>query len=595
MLSKYLPVQKKFRYFFYFLDYLGYRLFVAFFLSIMVGMLDGIGLALFIPLLSLVLQGETSTDPGDQVSLLVIDYLGIPPDLVTILGLIFFFFILKGIAKYLEGYVRVRYQQYFIRRIRIRNIDLLDLYDYQRFVRSDVGRIQNSFTGEVERISNAFRFYFKAFQYGVLVAVYVVLAFVSDAVFSFIVAIGGIGINFIFKVLYRKTKFFSRKITGQNHLFQGMMIQRVSLFTYLKTTGLNRLYSNRLKSSVFSLEHLQLRLGHIDAVLGALREPLTILVVVLAIYLQVVFLEDKASLVILSLLLLYRALTFFMGMQEQWNFFLGLSGSLDEMEEFSKELSGAKESEGKQKYQGFSDKLELKNIDFHYQDKIILRKINLEIHKNETIALIGESGAGKTTLMHLISGLVRPSRGIYLSDGYPVASFKKSDFRQRIGYIPQDPAIFNDTVFNNVSLWSTKDTWSLRRFHDVIKRASLGKFLDELPEQEDTLLGNNGINLSGGQKQRICIARELFKQVDILLLDEATSALDSKTEKLVQHNIDNLKGQLTIVVIAHRLATIKNTDRAVLLKEGRIHAVGPFEELVKTSPEVMEMTALQNL
>lgn len=523
------------------------------------------------------------------------DYLGIEPDLGNILGLIFIFFALKGIAKFLEGYVRVLYQQYFMRQIRISNINLLNTYNYESFAKSDIGRIQNTFTGEVERINNAFRFYFKAFQYGVLVLVYVVLAFISDPVFSILVAVGGVATNYIFKLLYKKTKMLSRKITTENHLFQGMMIQRVSFFKYLKTTGLNPVYSRRLKDTVYTLERLQLKLGTVDSVLGALREPLIILIVIIAIYLQTIFISNAAGLVILCLLLLYRALTFFMGMQEHWNFFLGLSGSLDNMENFTVELSGKKELDGDKNFPGFREELELQNVGFHYDEKRILKEVDIRIKKNEVIAIVGESGSGKTTLMNIISGLLFPTEGKYLVDGTEVVEYERNSFQRCIGYIPQDSIIFNDTIFNNVTLWAEKNKENMERFRNVITEASMAAFVNEQPGVEETLLGNNGINLSGGQKQRICIARELYKKVQLLLMDEATSALDSKTEAAIQQNIDQLRGHFTIVVIAHRLATIKNADRIYVLQEGRIQDAGQFEELLENSPQFREMIELQNL
>lgn len=561
----------------------------------MVGFLDGIGLALFIPLLKLVIDEEVTTAGEDRISTIVVDYLGIEPDLGNILGLIFIFFALKGIAKFLEGYVRVLYQQYFMRQIRISNINLLNTYNYESFAKSDIGRIQNTFTGEVERINNAFRFYFKAFQYGVLVLVYVVLAFISDPVFSILVAVGGVATNYIFKLLYKKTKMLSRKITTENHLFQGMMIQRVSFFKYLKTTGLNPVYSRRLKDTVYTLERLQLKLGTVDSVLGALREPLIILIVIIAIYLQTIFISNAAGLVILCLLLLYRALTFFMGMQEHWNFFLGLSGSLDNMENFTVELSGKKELDGDKNFPGFREELELQNVGFHYDEKRILKEVDIRIKKNEVIAIVGESGSGKTTLMNIISGLLFPTEGKYLVDGTEVVEYERNSFQRCIGYIPQDSIIFNDTIFNNVTLWAEKNKENMERFRNVITEASMAAFVNEQPRVEETLLGNNGINLSGGQKQRICIARELYKKVQLLLLDEATSALDSKTEAAIQQNIDQLRGHFTIVVIAHRLATIKNADRIYVLQEGRIQDAGQFEELLENSPQFREMIELQNL
>jgi len=168
-------------------------------------------------------------------------------------------------------------------------------------------------------------------------------------------------------------------------------------------------------------------------------------------------------------------------------------------------------------------------------------------------------------------------------------------FQKRIGYITQEPVIFDGTIFNNVTFWDEKTPDSLKRFHDALGQASILDFVLEQPDAENSRLGNNGINLSGGQKQRISIARELYKDIDFLFMDEATSALDSETERAIQENIDELKGQFTIIIIAHRLSTIKNADRVVMLRNGCIEHIGSYPDLIQQSATFKRMVELQEL
>ena len=582
------------QYFSYFYNYLGYRLLITFFVSLFVGLLDGVGLALFIPLLKLVATSAEGAG-DDTVSQLVVGYLQIQPTLQNILLLIFVFFALKGIAKFIEGFIRVRYQQFFMRKIRISNIDLLNSYDYRKFVKADVGRIQNTFTGEVGKVNSAFKYYFKAFQYGVLVFVYVSMAFLADPVFSFMVVTGGVLTNFMFTFLYKRTKYLSRKLTSQNHIFQDLLIQKVAFFKYLKTTGLNIPYSQKLKRNIRTLEGLQRKIGIVDSLLAALREPVVVLIIVVAIYLQVVFFDQDVGLILLSLLLLYRSLTFFMAMQEQWNFFLGVSGSIENMEKFSRELESGREANGNAVFQGLQHQLKLENVSFKYDGKEVLSNIDLEIERNKTVALVGESGSGKSTLMSIIAGLLPPTKGSYFIDEVNVADLDRKSLSRNIGYVSQDVNIFNDSIYNNVTFWAEESAKNQEKFLKAIKKAAIFDFIKGLPEEEKTLLGNNGINLSGGQKQRLAIARELFKEVDLLLMDEATSALDGETEATIQQNIDQLKGKLTIIIIAHRLATIKSSDKIVVLKNGKVKALGNYKELMGLSRDFQEMIEFQNL
>ena len=588
-----------FHYLSYFYGYLRYRIFIAFGISLLVGLLDGIGLALFIPLFKVITadsNAEVVGDNQDFISDLVINQLGITPNLLNIFLLIFVFFSLKGVAKFIESFTRIIYQQYFMRKIRISNIDLLNRYDYKNFLKTDTGRIQNTFSGEVNRVNTAYIYYFKSVQFGVLVLVYVSLAMGSDWKFTLLVVVGGILINFIYKVLYKRTKYFSKKLTFQSHIFQNLLVQKIHLFKYLKATGLNDLYGEKLKTNIIGIEGLQRRMGLVDALLGAIREPLTILVVFGAIFLNMYFFDEVAGSILLSLILLYRGITFFMAMQEQWNLFLGTSGSLDNMQSFTEELKRGRERNGTEIFKGFKEKLRLKDLSFEFgSGKKVLQDIDLTIHKNETLAIVGESGAGKSTLLNIISGLLLPGSGSYLIDNTPVEQLELHSFKKHIGYIVQDATIFNDTIYNNISFWAPKTPENYRRFLKAIEKAAISDYIMNLPQKEDSLLGTNGINISGGQKQRLSIARELYKEVDFLLMDEATSALDGETESLIQHNINLLKGHFTIIIIAHRLATIKNADRIVLMKDGSISAIGSFEELMETSKEFRGMVQLQNL
>jgi subfamily B ATP-binding cassette protein MsbA len=167
------------------------------------------------------------------------------------------------------------------------------------------------------------------------------------------------------------------------------------------------------------------------------------------------------------------------------------------------------------------------------------------------------------------------------------------NYRKRFGYITQEPVIFNDTIFNNVTLWASKSPENIIRFDKAVQLASMSQFMNELPDQEDTRLGDNGLLVSGGQKQRISIARELFKDVDVLIFDEATSALDSETECLIQDNIDMLMGRFTIVIIAHRLSTIRKADVITLMSKGKVVQSGDFKALLSSNHQFKRMVELQ--
>jgi len=195
-------------------------------------------------------------------------------------------------------------------------------------------------------------------------------------------------------------------------------------------------------------------------------------------------------------------------------------------------------------------------------------------------------------LINLITGILSPTKGQVIVDEIDLENIKKSSYQSRIGYITQEAVIFNDTIFNNVSFWDEPTAVNQLRFDEALRKAAIYDFVDGLPQKGSAMLGSNGINISGGQKQRISIARELYKEIDFLLMDEATSALDSETEKTIKDNIARLHGKYTIIIVAHRLSTVKNADVIVLLQKGKIIATGNFESLLK-NPLFEKMVQLQ--
>ena len=559
--------------------------------------MDGFGLAMFIPLLQMVdpENSNASTEMGNMSFLPeFFNKIGLPLTMMTVLGIIFFFFAVKGIIKFFEGYTRAVFEQQFILKIRLQNINGLSRFGYNHFINADVGRIQNTFSGEVEKVKMAYRSYFMALQYAVFVFVYMALAFFSNPNFAVLVIVGG-GLSSLFiQQLKKQTKKLSFQITEDSHRFQGLLIQKVSAFKYLKSTGLMKRYADKLIKTNAEMNHAQKKMGVLAAILASVREPMVILIVLASIVVEVNYFHQSIGVLIFTLLLFYRALISLTGMQNFFNLFFNGAGSLQNMTTFNKELKEGKEKDGAKDFTGFKQALTLQEFSFSYQDHHILKNISLEIPKNETIAIVGESGSGKTTLVNIITGLLKPTQGSVNIDGTDLTQLKMSTYQNKIGYITQEAVIFNDTIFNNVSFWDAPTADNMKRFEAALQKASIYDYVMTLPLRENEMLGNNGINISGGQKQRISIARELYKNIDFLFMDEATSALDSETEREIKEQIDQLKRQYTIIIIAHRLSTIRNADRIVLLHQGAVAAIGSFDQL-KQHPMFEKMVQLQGL
>src|SRR5690606_27858379 len=360
-----------------------------------------------------------------------------------------------------------------------------------------------------------------------------------------------------------------------------------------KSTNYFSRFSVKLKDVINQSEILNRKMGVYSAITLSVREPIIICIVAMVIYLQVTLMGGSLTSIILSLLLFYRALSYLMLIQNFWQNFIQNIGAMESVAELSREMREMKEDKQQNLFNTMEDHIKFEQVEFAYGSNKVLNGINLNIPKNKTIALIGESGSGKTTLANMIAGLIKPDNGKVIIDNVELNQLNLDSFRSKIGYISQEPVIFNDDIFNNITFWSERTPENYAKFRETIQLASLTEFLENQPEKENTRLGDNGILISGGQKQRISIARELFKDAEIMVLDEATSALDSETEKVIQENIEGLHGRYTMVIIAHRLSTIKNADKIYLLEKGKVESSGNFETMLKESPKFQRMVSLQ--
>lgn len=239
-----------------------------------------------------------------------------------------------------------------------------------------------------------------------------------------------------------------------------------------------------------------------------------------------------------------------------------------------------KDEFGKIHIDDFKGNIEFKNVSFGYtKNKKVLNNLNMKIKANETVAIVGSSGSGKTTIFNLISYAYKADEGEVKLDNVNINDLDEKTIRNNVSIITQNPYIFNLSIKDNLKL--VKPTATNKELEDVCKKASIHDYIMSLPDKYDTLLGEGGINLSGGQKQRLAIARALLKENKILLFDEATSALDNVTQKEIQDSIEKISDYYTIIIVAHRLSTIINCDKIFFLENGEIVDSGTHEELLQ--------------
>ena len=265
--------------------------------------------------------------------------------------------------------------------------------------------------------------------------------------------------------------------------------------------------------------------------------------------------------------------------------------SIDRINQVLQSKNPMKEESEPVEITSFQDKIELKNVSFSYENALVINDISLTIKKGETVAFVGQSGSGKSTIVDLMARFYDVVDGEILVDGKDIRKLSTQGLRNLMGIVPQDPILFNDTIISNIAFGSVPDH---AQAESAAKVAHAWEFISQMEEGLESHLGDRGSTLSGGQRQRICLARAIYRNPPILILDEATSSLDSESENYVQSSIQDLMKNRTIIIIAHRLSTIQNADQIYVIKEGKIAEQGTHTELLNLAGEYRYLFELQN-
>jgi ABC-type multidrug transport system fused ATPase/permease subunit len=261
--------------------------------------------------------------------------------------------------------------------------------------------------------------------------------------------------------------------------------------------------------------------------------------------------------------------------------------SYEQLVSLRKSAAALEELQGERTFLKLEQGIELRDLSFTYPSrKHTLSNVSLFVRKGQMTALIGESGSGKSTITDLILGLQIPEKGQVLIDGLELSKWRQNSFRDRVGYVPQDPQLFNSSIRDNL-LWSYAHA-SEDELWEALRLANAMTFVRELPLGIDTVVGDRGIRLSGGQRQRIAMARALIRKPELLILDEATSALDTESERLIQESIEQVSRVTTLLVVAHRLTTIEKANQVYVMRQGRVVEEGSFSTLSSRSDSTLK-------
>jgi len=544
---------------------------VATVLTVLKGFLDGFGLAMFIPLLQLVISDDAMA-ANNRIFTTISDLfsvLRIPFTWGWVLILIFCLFLAKGLAQILYSLLMGRYQIYYVRDVRISLYREVFRASWPFFFKQKTGDLANTLTSESQGAGVAFQYLNALVASCVDTAIYFTIAFAASWQMTVFAGILAAVVIYAFKTLVTITKTWGSEAVSVRSQLQTEVMESISGVKLIKSAALEDMILQRFRPLANRLAALTYRMAMGQAILFASYEPLTIAMLGAGFYISLAYFKQPVSnLMVLGLLSyrIYQRVSVIQRSQQKLNIYLPC---VEAVQRLHQEAGAYVDGKGGLEFKAFNSQIEVREVSFAYEEgDPILRDINLIIPKGLMIAIVGSSGIGKTTLLDFIIGLLTPSRGDILVDGVPLRKYRNGSWVSRIGYVPQETILFNDTIFNNIACVKP-DAGE----EDVIKAAQMAfahDFILDLPNGYQTIVGERGTRLSGGQRQRIALARALVCDPEILILDEATSELDSQSEAIILRAIKQLRGSVTIITATHRLSMLEATDKIYALEGDRI-------------------------
>lgn len=451
----------------------------------------------------------------------------------------------------------------------------------------DIGEMQNSFFILLELIvREPLTILFS------IIAMFLISAKLTLFVFLFLPLAG-----FIISRIGKTLKARSLEAQQESGKLISIVEETLSGLKVIKSYNSESNFSNKFNQSIHRLLKLSNKIGNKNNLAGPLSETMGIAAIaVLLWYGGSLVLIDKTieGVVFLTFMgLAYNILTPAKAISKASYRVKNGMAAAERVFEIMDQKTSIPDLPNAKKSNGFNNNVELKNISFKYEDDYVLNDFSLKIAKGKTVALVGQSGSGKSTIANLLTRFYDVNKGGISIDGESIKNITKHSLRSLIGLVTQDSILFNDTIKYNIKL-SNKNATD-EEIIEALKIANAWEFVKELPNGINTNIGDGGGKLSGGQKQRLSIARAVLKNPPIMVLDEATSALDTESEKLVQVALENMMRNRTSIVIAHRLSTIKNADTIIVMKKGKIVEQGNHEELLAKNGMYKKLVDMQSI
>ena len=558
------------------------------FALIMAGVVEGIGLTALLPLLQKAIdlpKGSStenlSSSGADSFITSALSYVGISATVGSLLTVIMIGAILRSllilIANRKVGYT-VAHVATDLRLALLRAL-LSTRWGY--FLGQQVGSMANAAGTEVMRASSAYLHAATALAMAIQAFAYFVVAMlVSWKITLLFMSVATLVLVLLYKMV-SKAKRAGRKQTKLLQSLLARLSDSLQSLKAFKAMGRENLADELLSTNTMKLNKALRKQVLSKAVLRGLQEPLLTLLVIVGLYLMLVYLKMDLPKVMVLIFLMARMLNETGKVQRKYQDVAICESAYWSLQEKINKAQQHNEPQGGDKKATLEHGITIDHVYFGYGEQMILRNASLEIPGKTFTSIVGPSGAGKTTLVDLITGLFHPEKGTVRIDGTPLPELDLRSWRRMIGYVPQDTILLHDSIFINVTLGEELLTGEDVEY--ALKSAGAWDFVSEMAEGMQTTVGERGAKLSGGQRQRIAIARALIHRPHLLILDEATSALDPDTEAAICQTLKELRGQLTILAISHQAALVDVADRVFQISSGEIKLVTDHSKIKEAS------------
>jgi ATP-binding cassette subfamily C protein len=561
-------------------------------------LLEGIGLALLAPMFSLAGM-ETTGQPGTPSKILgwfqqVAQSIGFVPTLGAVLVALLAIFLLQSLVVILNERLVNSTRFQYAGTLRTTLYEAIFTARWEFIATQKTGVLTNALTQDSVRAAAAFLNLTALVRECVAVLIYVSLALIFSWQMTLVaVGIAGAGL-YLFRSRVARGQEYGAETTLAFARVQEEAVEKLAGAKLVKGFGVVGDAADRFTRAVHALANVQIRDSKNRTMIGALYQPLTAMLLLSGMYTALTVFQMPIADIMVLLIIVFRLTPRVSDLQMTMHEVLSLLPSVAHVVDVTRLAQEHRDRDGGLPFHGLQQGIRIHDVWFAYENKApVIRGVTLEVRKGETIAIVGPSGSGKTTMIDLIMGFIRPTQGDVLVDGVPLHRLNVNDWHWQCGYVPQEVSLFNETIRANL-LWG-KPTATVEEVETAVRLSHADEFIRRLPQGYETVVGSRGVLLSGGQRQRLALARALIRKPELLILDEATSALDTESEFLIQQTLETLSRSMSIVIVAHRLATIQRADRIYVLEHGHIVESGSWEALTLAEGRFNELRKLQAL